>query len=139
MLGARMLAGSALALALVGTQGVAAQVPVPTRDAAGHWVLPVVTHGPGRATGSYASGGYAEQIDAACAYYGCDPNYVYNVMMCESGGDPGAIAYNPQSGNYTYGLFQIDGMWGGGGMSDSEQIWFAAEHLTAGDIWWACG
>jgi len=80
-----------------------------------------------------------DQIVAACDYYGCDPNYVYGVMMCESGGDPGALAYNPVSGNYTYGLMQIDGLCGGGGMSDAEQIWFAAEHLTAGDIWWACG
>lgn len=81
---------------------------------------------------------YAE-IAEACAVYGCDPDYVYAVMLCESGGDPNAVAYNETSGNYTTGLMQIDDMWGGASMSPVEQIWFAAEHLTAGDIWWECG
>jgi hypothetical protein len=84
-------------------------------------------------------GGYEAEIANACAYWGCSPDYLIGVMMCESGGDHGAVAYNPSSGNYTYGIFQIDGMWGGGGMTPAEQIWFAAEHLTKGDIWWSCG
>jgi hypothetical protein len=86
-----------------------------------------------------AQGDWYAEVAEACAYWGCSTDYVYSVLLCESGGDPGAIAYNESSGNYTYGLMQIDSMWGGDQMGPVEQIWFAAEHLTKGDIWWECG
>lgn len=132
--------GLVIVLALWVNAGFAQEIDM-TQDG---WVfnLPASNYGPYETAGmgpdaSY-QGGYEAEIAEACAYYGCDPGYVTNVMYCESGGDHGAVAYNPSSGNYTYGIFQIDGMWGGGGMTPTEQIWFAAEHLTAGDIWWAC-
>jgi hypothetical protein len=133
----------ALILLMSGTgSGVSADsIPRPDlsrvpRWVGGQWVFP--SPAPSSAH-RRASGSYEDQIIEACAYYGCDPNYLIGIMYCESGGDMGAVAYNPVSGNYTYGIFQIDGMWGGGGMSATEQIWWAAEHITAGDVWWACG
>jgi len=124
--------------ALVMTTGsVAAQVPVMTDTG---WRLPTRDDTRAQSADYSVSGGsYEAQIEEACAYYGCDPNYLISIMYCESGGDHSAVAYNPQSGNYTYGIFQIDGMWGGGGMSPTEQIWWTAEHVAKGDVWWACG
>lgn len=89
----------------------------------------------GVASAQYGSG--VEQwrpvANEACAAYGCDPNYILNVMACESGGNPGAVGPNGE-----LGLMQIDpAYWGT--YSPVESIWFAAQHLTAGDIWWACG
>lgn len=103
------------------------------------WMMPQPSPSSPSSTRHASGGSYEDQIVEACNYYGCDPNYLITVMNCESGGDQSAVAYNPVSGNYTYGIFQIDGMWGGGGMTPTEQIWFAAEHLTAGDIFWSCG
>jgi hypothetical protein len=100
----------------------------------GAWTFPTRPARPRAAVEDYSAA-----IAEACAYYGCNPGYLESVMACESGGDPNAIAYNPASGNYTYGIFQIDAMWGGDAMTPVEQIWFAAEHLTKGDVWWACG
>ena len=79
-----------------------------------------------------AQSGYEAEIDAACAVYGCSTGYLVNVMMCESGGDPNAVGPNGE-----LGIFQVQpAIWGV--MSSSEQIWFAAQHLTAGDVYWVC-
>jgi hypothetical protein len=119
-------------LLTLGTTEAAAQAP---RLVNGAWVMPTRhVH----AQNEYYAGGYEAMIIEACQYYGCDPGYVITVMNCESGGNPYAEAYNPVSGNMTRGLFQIDDMWGVS-TNPADQIWFAAEHLTAGDIWWACG
>lgn len=98
----------------------------------GAWVMPT----PHQHAAS--SSDYVGMIEEACAYWGCSPDYLISVMNCESHGDPNATAYNPASGNYTVGLFQIDEMWGVG-YDPAAQVWFAAEHLTKGDVWWACG
>ena len=75
---------------------------------------------------------YLDEMTAACQVYGCSPDYLYSVMLCESGGDPGAVGPHGE-----LGIFQIDPRYWGT-MSDTEQIWFAAQHLTAGDIYWVC-
>lgn len=102
----------------------------------GKWVLPA--RGANAAPAGQYSSGWEQHAAEACAVYGCDPGYLMSIIMCESGGDPGAAAYNPSSGNMTLGLLQIDEMWGSiayaGGV---EQIWWAAAHL--GSVWWACG
>lgn len=147
----RAVIGGAVGYALAEMLGVrkAAAQKVPTWNGK-EWTLPVqsasdntmhqlnaVAPEPIYETGG--GGSYEDQIVASCNYWGCDPNYLINVMYCESGGDQGAVAYNPDSGNSTCGIFQIDEMWGGCSMSASQQIDFAAEHLTKGDVWWACG
>jgi hypothetical protein len=81
-------------------------------------------------------GGGTEQwraeVDAACAVHGCSTDYILSVMACESGGNPNAVGPNGE-----LGLMQIDpAYWGYYGPIES--IWFAAEHLTAGDIYWSC-
>lgn len=134
MKGRVVIAG--LALMLAAPAGAAAQA-VPVFDN-GAWVLPEREHR--QASGSAApQGGYEAMIRETCANSGCyvSPDTMIRVMNCESGGSMDAVAYNPKSGNSTYGIFQIDGMWGGGGMSAQEQIDFAAEHL-GNDIYWAC-
>jgi hypothetical protein len=81
-------------------------------------------------------------VDEACAVYGCSTDYILGVIDCESGGDPSAVSEipNPENGTHDYGLLQVnDYLWDGSSMGPVEQIWFAAEHLTAGTIWWACG
>lgn len=71
-------------------------------------------------------------VAEACAVHGCSTDYVLSVMACESGGDPSAVGPNGE-----LGLMQIDPRyWGTYGPVES--IWFAAEHLTAGDIFWVC-
>lgn len=89
--------------------------------------------------GAWAQGGYEGMIYEVCANEGChvSPETMIRVMYCESGGNQSAVAYNPQSGNYTYGIFQIDGMWGGGGMTAYQQVEYAAQHL-GNDVYWAC-
>jgi soluble lytic murein transglycosylase-like protein len=80
-------------------------------------------------------------VAEACAFHGCSTDYILGVIDCESGGNPNAVSdtINPGTGTYDYGLLQISTIWGGQNMTPAEQIWFAAEHLTAGDIWWQCG
>jgi hypothetical protein len=128
-----------LALMLAAPAGAAAQA-VPVFDN-GAWVLPAQGEGNAAvpAEGSGTGQSYEDMIYETCATQGChvSPEEMIRVMGCESGGDMGAVAYNPESGNSTYGIFQIDGMWGGGGMSAQEQIDFAAEHL-GNDIFWSC-
>lgn len=77
--------------------------------------------------------GYFDEMAAACQVYGCDPNYLYGVMLCESEGDPNAVGPHGE-----LGIFQIDPRYWGY-MSSTQQIWFAAQHLTAGDVYWVCG
>ncbi len=50
----------------------------------------------------YDSSGLWDIIVAAAAKYGVDPNRMYQVMICESGGNPNRVSYN---GMY-HGLFQ---------------------------------
>jgi hypothetical protein len=93
---------------------------------------------------SYNSGfntGWEQHAAEACAVYGCDPGYLMSIIMCESGGDPGAAAYNPSSGNMTLGLLQIDELWGSIAYADGvSQIYWAAERLAAGQGYlWVCG
>lgn len=80
------------------------------------------------------------EVDAACAAYGCSTDYVLGVIACESGGDPDAVsnAINPGTGTHDYGLLQVSTLWGGQDMGPIEQVWFGAQHLTAGDIMWSC-
>lgn len=51
-----------------------------------------------------AQTGWYDDIAAAAAYYGIpeQTDYLYSVMLCESGGDPNAV--NPRTGDT--GLFQ---------------------------------
>lgn len=102
----------------------------------GSWVMPIRAQRPVEAQ---SGGSYEEMIYEVCATEGCavSPETMIRVMNCESGGSMDAVAYNPESGNNTYGIFQIDGMWGGGGMSAREQIEFAANHLGV-DVNWSC-
>lgn len=103
----------------------------------GQWVLPApesVGMGPDPVAAQYGSG--VEQwrgvATDACAIYGCSPDYILSVMQCESGGDPNAVGPNGE-----LGLMQIDpAYWGT--YSPEGSIYFAAQHLTAGDIYWAC-
>jgi Soluble lytic murein transglycosylase and related regulatory proteins (some contain LysM/invasin domains) len=78
-----------------------------------------------------AQDGYYTEMTQACAVYGCSPDYLYSVMMCESGGDPNAVGPHGE-----LGIMQVDPRYWGY-MSSSEQIWFAAQHLGK-DIYWAC-
>lgn len=125
-------------LALGVSVGAAAAQNVPTWD--GHvWTLPVsngIDSAAPSSDASYQYGGGVEQwrgaVDEACAVYGCSTDYILGVMDCESHGNPGAVGPNGE-----LGLMQIDpAYWGT--YSDIGSIWFAAEHLTAGDIYWAC-
>lgn len=76
---------------------------------------------------------YYEEITEACQYWGCSPDYLEAVMLCEDPTlDPSAVGPNGE-----LGIFQVDPRYWGV-MSSSEEIWFAAQHLTAGDIYWAC-
>jgi soluble lytic murein transglycosylase-like protein len=87
-------------------------------------------HSPAEAQGGVEQ--WRPTAEAACATFGCDPNYILNVMSCESGGNPWAVGPNGE-----LGLMQIQpAIWGT--FSPEGSIWFAAEHLTAGDIYWAC-
>jgi len=103
----------------------------------GAWVLPGQDEpaaAPLAAQGGYSSGveQWRDEVDAACATYGCSTDYILSVMACERGGDPNAVGPNGE-----LGLMQIQpAIWGYYGPVES--IWFAAQHLTAGDIYWAC-
>lgn len=82
-----------------------------------------------------AQGGYEQAIYDACARYGCDSAWLYNTMMCESGGDPNAV--NPVTGDY--GLMQVNlSIWGP--ITDPyAQIDFAAQKFAAGQSYlWLC-
>lgn len=80
---------------------------------------------------------------AACAAYGCDPEFLLAILDCESGGDPYAVSNvpNPYTGSYTLGVMQIDPLWGdiayAGGAA---QIWWAAALLSQPGGWyhWTC-
>jgi hypothetical protein len=83
---------------------------------------------------------YEAEIEAACAYHGCDAAYVIAIMYCESGGDPNAVSaeVNKETGTHDLGLFQINYVyWGEKG--PIEQIWWAAEMIANGYAsYWEC-
>jgi len=114
--------------------GASAQVPEMGPDG---WLLPEPESagmGPDMVQETSYGGGveqWRDEVDEACAAYGCSTDYVLSVMACESGGDPGAVGPNGE-----LGIMQIDPRYWGT-MSSIDQIWFAAQHL-GNDIYWAC-
>jgi soluble lytic murein transglycosylase-like protein len=85
---------------------------------------------------------WVPDINAACAEYGCDPNQLYAIIACESGGDESPAPHPNPYGGSDWGLVQInDATWGdiayAGG---SAQIWFAASLLSQPGGWyhWTC-
>lgn len=92
------------------------------------------------ASQSVAAQSYEDQIREACAYHGCDADYVIAIMYCESGGDPNAVSkeVNTETGTHDQGLFQINYVYWGW-MTPSEQIWWSAGMIANGYAYmWAC-
>jgi hypothetical protein len=107
-------------------QGVTAQTP---RLVNGTWEMPGPSHHAPAASG----GGYEAAAYEAAAYYGISGDWLYNIMMCESGGDPGAIGPNGERG-----VMQVDPRyWDAAWYDPVSQIWWSASMLAAGrsDMW----
>jgi soluble lytic murein transglycosylase-like protein len=106
----------------------------------GAWVLPARDSSM-MAAPAGQMGGYEAAAYDACAAHGCDGAYLYNILLCESGGDPGAWHANPYGGS-DVGIMQInDATWGSIAYADPyTQIDWAAQMIAAGyGSIWVCG
>lgn len=84
---------------------------------------------------SYDTGGWYPVVAEAAAYYGISADWLYNTMMCESGGDPYA-----QGAHGEYGIMQVKlWLWPEAGTDPVQQIWFAASMFASGQSsHWLC-
>lgn len=82
------------------------------------------------------AGGYADVVYEAAAYYGISGDWLYNTMMCESGGDPNALGAHGE-----VGIMQIK-PWLHPGVDPwdpVDSIWYAASMFAAGESGaWVC-
>jgi soluble lytic murein transglycosylase-like protein len=119
------------------TGTVGAQAP---QLSEGHWVFPHQGRTGAHAPTAYYGGGYEQAAYEACAYYGCDGNYLIAIMNCESGQDPNAWHPNPYGGT-DIGIMQInDATHGSIAYADPiSQIWWSAEQIAEGKAgMWSC-
>jgi soluble lytic murein transglycosylase-like protein len=82
-----------------------------------------------------AQSGYEAAAYDACAQYGCDGAYLYGILLCESGGDPGAVGPHGE-----LGVMQIDPRyWDAAYLDPVGQIYWSAQMIAAGYAsLWAC-
>lgn len=84
--------------------------------------------------------GYEQAIYNDCAVYGCDGNFLVNVMYCESEGDP--TAYNYETGDTGIMQFHPATFYAYGGTDINnpyEQIDVAARMFSEGlSYLWVC-
>jgi soluble lytic murein transglycosylase-like protein len=99
------------------------------------WVTTYTTSAPSYAAPS--GGDYAQAAHEACQANGCDGDYLYSILLCESGGDHGAIGPNGERGVMQY---HPNGAWPEmAWASPIDQIWHAAWAISNGYAsHWVC-